>query len=238
MTTISRLIGVAIAIGVGLHTHNTNASLYSSSSDPFTSEQTATPTDLGPTADDASGRVLASTAFGTGGINDSKSLLNDEWFQGYWSDPTGDATLGLFGATDWDFLAKKDIGGGLSDPLGIGLSLDPDNGEPTMGDWSVDSGAFSGYAALMIVLKAGPTFAAYLYEDSPLPEGGTWATNAFPLKNKPDKFHALSHFSIYGRESSGPPADPIPEPATFVLYALGLTTLGFVLRRQKATQAA
>jgi len=236
MITLLKFGVVAFAALMGLHVDDANASLYSSSSDPFLSDGFSTPTDIGPEADDSFGKVLPSDAYGNGGINDQLGLINDEWFQGYYSDPTGDATLGLFGATDWDFVAKKDIGGGLSDPLGIGLSLDPDNGQPTEGDWSVNSGAFSGYDALMIVLKAGPTFAAYLYDQSPLPESGTWTTAAFPGKNK-DK--ALSHFSIYGHSfCPPPPPTEVPEPATLVLYVLGLTTLGFALRRRKARQAA
>lgn len=163
----------------------------------FTSTGSCTVTDMSPTADDCFGAIVEN-------VNDSESLLNDNTFG---------TDTGLFGHTDWDFLAKQETPGALSG-TNIGLDVDPSGGASS-GTWSVNAGALDSFARVILLLKTGNTFVAYLYEPgSGAGSSGTWNTSALDDKN-------LSHFSIY---TSG--VSPIPVPAAVWLF--GTALIGFI----------
>jgi hypothetical protein len=85
--------------------------------------------------------------------NDSEAVLNTGTFvDGLVSN------LAVFGYRDWDFIAKRDIGGGLSG-TDIGLTV---TGGSTAGSWGVTAGVLDSYTRLLVVLKATNSFAAYL----------------------------------------------------------------------------
>ena len=159
----------------------------------FTSNGSCTVTDVSATADECFGSVNPND-------NDSATLLNNNDF--------GSET-GLFGHTDWDQLAKDD--GTVTG--GIGLSVN--SLDAASGTWSVNAGALSTFARVVLILKAGPTFSAYLYEPgSNVGDSGSWATSALDGKD-------LSHFSIY---TSGISAVPVPA----AVWLFGTALIGFI----------
>ena len=168
-------------------------SMGSASASIFTSNGTCAVTDVSATADQCFGAVNPDD-------NDSAALLNNNTF--------GSET-GLFGSTDWAELAKDD--GTVTG--GIGLSVNSLNA--SSGSWSVNSGALDLFARVVLALKAGNTFAAYLYEPgSSAGSSGTWATGALDGKD-------LSHFTIY---TSGMSAVPVPAAA----WLFGTALIGFI----------
>ena len=181
----------AIALAGVLTMGSASAAIYTSSGSCLVGDMSAA-------ADECFGSVLPTP------VNDSESLLNDNTF--------GTET-GLFGHTDWDFLARENTPGGLSG-TDIGLSVTPSGGAPS-GSWSVNSGALDTFARVVLLLKSGNTFSSYLYEPgSNAGSFGTWTTSA--LGNT-----ELSHFSIY---TSG--MNPVPVPAAVWLF--GTALLGFI----------
>lgn len=160
---------------------------------------------------------------GSDGINDSASLLNEglffnsleDWMDG--EDGGGSYTTGLFGETDWVSLARVD-GEGTSDGLTISYG---DAGEFD-GSWSYD-GAL--YEEMVLVLKQGPTFAAYLFEGG-IFEDGYWSTTEEAFGNNAG---GLSHATIYGR---GDLLTAVPVPAAGFLLLGGLGGLALMRRRK------
>lgn len=172
----------------------------------YTSTGSCDVTDVSATADQCFGAILETP------VNDSESLLNDNTFGGL---------TGLFGYTDWDFLAKQDMSSGLSG-TDIGLSVSQTGSNS--GSWSVNTDALDTFARVVLILKAGPTFSSYLYKPgSNAGDSGSWATTA--LENKD-----LSHFSIY---TSGISIVPVPA----AIWLFGTALIGFVCmsRRRKVS---
>ncbi|MEX0282396.1 MAG: VPLPA-CTERM sorting domain-containing protein [Arenibacterium sp.] len=208
-----KLKALIAAAGFALFAGASNAAV-------FTSLDTCSVTDVSATADACFGAIAEAP------VNDSETLLNNNTFGGL---------TGLFGITDWSFLAKKDIGGGLSG-TDIGLSV---TGGSTAGSWSVDAGALDAYDSVTIVLKASNSFAAYLYQPgSDAGSSGSWATDAFT--NKQGKVQALSHLSIYTsgvcdpiNQVCGPPVGQVPIPASLPLMMGALGIVGVVARRRR-----
>ena len=188
-TSINRLCGIltAAVFTSVLSMGSASAALYTSSGDCLVG-------DFSAAADECFGAVKPNE-------NDSAALLNNNDF--------GSET-GLFGSTDWVELAKQDDTG-VSGGIGLSVnSLDADSGS-----WSVNPGALDIFARVVLILKAGPTFAAYLYEPgSNAGSSGSWATGALDDKD-------LSHFTIY---TSG--ISPVPVPAAFWLF--GTALIGFI----------
>jgi hypothetical protein len=170
-------------------------SMGSASAALFTSNDTCATTDVSAEADDCFGSINPNS-------NDSAELLNTNTFG---TDINTDP-LGLFGYTDWVELAKDD--GVVTGDIGLSV----DSLDATSGSWSVNSGALDLFARVVLVLKAGSTFVAYLYEPgSNAGSSGTWDTVALDNKD-------LSHFAIY--------ASPVPVPAAVWLF--GTALIGFI----------
>jgi hypothetical protein len=163
------------------------------------------------------------TGHGSDGINDSTRLLNEGRFYASlqdWMDGEaggGSFTTGLFGQTDWVSLARVE-GEGTSGGLMIeyGASGDYD------GTWSY-AGAL--YEEMVLVLKQGATFTAYLFEDG-IFEDGLWSTTELAFG---DNEGGLSHATIYGR---GALLSTVPLPAAGFLLLGGLAGLGLMRRRK------
>ena len=106
-------------------------------------------------------------------------------------------------------LAKVDIPSLMNGGLSLTVTAVNDDDEPIAGDWD-----FSGPGVVdLIVVKAGPNWAAYLYNDvitNNMPNLGLWDTTDLSDKG-------LSHVTAYSI---------IPEPTTALLVGLGLAVLG------------
>lgn len=122
------------------------------------------------------------------------------------------------GTTSWDFISKKNIGGGI-EGQDIGLTLPTNDGRT--GSWEFDSGL--NFESYIIVLKAAskPGWAAYLFSGSDADSYyGDWSVAW-------DK--DLSHFSVYAKEGTY----ELPEPFALLLFGAGLISFGFFAARKK-----
>lgn len=107
------------------------------------------------------------------------------------------------------FLAKVDWPDTEEDGLEISNLVLNDDDEPTSGEWT-----YTGLVDL-IVIKAGPEFAIYLYD--PATSAGLWDTSGVANRG-------LSHITAYQLE-------PIPLPAAVWLMVSALFGLGYFRRR-------
>ncbi len=140
---------------------------------------------------------------------------------------------GLFGVSGWSEIVKLDMPDrrrGASNALsatanGVTLTID---GEGRSGGWAVDS--FGVFETIMVVLKGGPTFSAYLVSrEAGL--SGFWNMLSLQRGNGragPD----LSHFTLYGQGTATRVAG-VPLPAALPLLGSGLAGLAFAARRRK-----
>ncbi|GLQ06292.1 hypothetical protein [Sneathiella chinensis] len=133
-----------------------------------------------------------------------------EYYEGNDTNQIG-LTIDPFGITDWTLAAKSD------GPDGDGaLTLSGVVDGDTSGSWDV--GDFMGYTTVMISMKAGDAFAAYLLDTSFT--SGLWTTESvFPNR---DGGRELSHISLY----YSPQLTQIPLPAALPLYLAGMLLLG------------
>lgn len=130
-----------------------------------------------------------------------------------------DNTTPFFGFNDWEELDKTDDGIDTSYWFGDFTGTD--------GDFTLNAGIWLEYEHLLVVLKDGGSstdpdiyWSAYLLEDGQLYH--TWEY---------DGIKELSHATLYG---SGDPSNPVPEPATMLLFGIGLVGLaGYSRRRAK-----
>jgi len=179
--------------------------------------------DTDPSATACYGVVWTEDA--SGGLNDSEDLLNNASFPGSYDSVggwlAGGASTGIFGHDDWDFLAKDDNPGGDVDN---GLSYTIGETSSGMdGTWSWDGPL---YDEMVLVLKQGSTFAAYLFEDATDILSGEWMTTETAFGKNAG---GLSHMSIYGRMVE---MSKVPAPAAGFLLIAGLGGLA-ALRRRK-----
>jgi hypothetical protein len=135
----------------------------------------------------------------------------------------------FFTFDDWEYLAKQNTPGDFEGSTDYGWTVTPTTGTQS-GDWSFNSSVWANFEDVMIVVKGGNNngifFSGYLLDNQLKPELGTWDTGG---KN-------LSHLTLYGRGDGlqPPPVNPVPEPATMLLFGTGIVALvGARLRRKK-----
>lgn len=128
---------------------------------------------------------------------------------------TVDSTFSIGGISNWMLADKTDDD---NDYLDGGFSQFGD------GTWSIVNPL--GYESIMVTLKQGKSFAAFLL-DSTAPLSGIW--NTFGPGNSVGDY---SHASVYFSGDMTPA--PIPLPAGAALLPAGLAALAFLRRRRKA----
>lgn len=120
---------------------------------------------------------------------------------------------GLFGITDWSLATKNDDGSGDGK---LSFTVAPVNDDYS-GTWEISN--LDNYSSVMMVLKAGRTFGAFLLTAAEF-MAGDWATS-----------RELSHASVYyGGE---PTPAPVPLPATALLLLGGLGGMATMRLRKK-----
>lgn len=150
----------------------------------------------------------------TGGGSTFLADLNDgNIFAGYGSINLI-ADWSLFGKSDEDIFVEADEGA-------------------IEGDWSA-----SGFTSntLIVTLKSGPEFTAYLFENVTGPDiGGTFETLLAGLVNNQGRSQALSHLSIFSAErEGGDNNNEVPLPAAGWMLLAGLGGLAAARRRRKS----
>lgn len=151
---------------------------------------------------------------------------------------------------DFDIQVKDDSPGGAGDGTGSlgGLSFALSSDAGTGGDWTLDITDTNGsdplnlpaFLDIVAVVKAGPKYAAYFFDDIEVDEtnDGTFTVN---FLNKGGKIPDISHMAVYLREGEDPcpPTDPacdpteVSEPGMLALIGAGLIGGAMARRRRR-----
>ena len=157
--------------------------------------------------------------------NDSEALLNSNEFVGD-VEPDTAGVLGMFNQTDWQ------LADGTDEATQIDIGLNVTGVNATNGNWSFDAAAMSVYEQALVVLKAGNTFIAYLFDIPLSAASGTWDTTG--LTGPKGQLQDLSHLNVYVR-GDGPDANiPLPAAGFLLLGAMGGLGVAGWRRRRKA----
>jgi hypothetical protein len=157
--------------------------------------------------------------------------------------------------------AVNDIFGGIADPQKL-YHLDGTGQDPSAtgiggitfvvgsstgdddGTWTVtwtDSNSSAPqnlpiYVDLVLLLNGGNNNAAYLLSNVLFPAGPTSGGGTFDiqflnssLRNQPN----ISHLTLVGRIAAGPEINQVSEPASMMLFGVGLLSLSLMSRRRK-----
>ncbi|WP_310601252.1 PEP-CTERM sorting domain-containing protein [Desulfobulbus sp.] len=172
--------------------------------------------------------------------------LSDVTFNGQ----VADAYTGLVSGNDSTNAANAYFGGGFSQIVkddnpgsgtdngvfgGLNFTLSASKGKTGTWDLTWSGANLPATIDFMVVLKAGSNFVGYFFDDIVLDTtssgSGTWAIS---FLTKGGQIPDLSHLSLYGRDlnSYTPPTDPVPEPATMLLFGVGLIGLAGFSRRK------
>ena len=123
--------------------------------------------------------------------------------------------------TEWeiDLYAKVDGSSGTKDGLTV---FEGENGDKQNGTWETSD------AINLFSVKASNGYALYWLDEAAF--SGDWST--VDIKNGGGNQPNLSHFSAWTVTGYTPPASPVPEPGTLVLFGIGLlATVGAVRGR-------
>jgi len=131
---------------------------------------------------------------------------------------------GLFGVDGWSQLFKVDSSSGSNG----GLTVSKDNGQAKDGDWSLTGIDFN-TSNIMVALKGGPSFSAYLLDGA---TSGRWNTDGV-VNGGGNPGPGLSHFTVYEAPKTVQDPEPVPEPLTILGSATALG-IGGLLKRQQS----
>lgn len=134
--------------------------------------------------------------------------------------------LDLFDMTGW--MVGDSTEAGVGDGIASFLSGPAVNA--TSGSWSLAS--FGGYGPLMIVLKSGHQWGAFLLEETMASLSGTWSIDRerCTVRGCTTVGKALSHASVY----HGVQPSAVPLPATGFALIGGLLGLAALRRKRRA----